>query len=398
MASAAPRCGTWVVMLSGSGWADARHRQHALAREVAEDRRVLYVDPPGRAMRWRFTVDQVAPSVWHVTPPTVLPFGTVLPPANAVNRWAVARLLRRFLRDRPGPRLLWIGEALAASVAGRLAERGVVYDVTDLDWTFTRSWNRWHLRRGERLAMTKADLVLLSSPALTAWLSRHTGSGEPIVVANACDPGMFRPAGPVPSWLSRLPSPRLVYAGTVDTRAFDAPLIARVATEHPEWTFVLAGPSTVAGRAPLASLPNVRLVGPIPYQDMPALLRGCDACLVPYRLGGLVDYVLPKKLYEYLAVGKPVVATALPALRGLEDVLHIAHDCDEFAAGIENALAHATSPSAISTRRSAALANSWSARGRMVRRLLTDLETRLGSDNTSGPHIAARIGSGSGVG
>jgi glycosyltransferase involved in cell wall biosynthesis len=368
--------GTWVVMLSGTRWASARHRQHALAREVAEDRRVLYVDPSGRTVRWRFTVRQVGPSLWHVTPPTLLPFGTQLPPANMINRWAAARCLRRFLRDRPGPRLLWIGEALGARLAGRLGEQGTVYDITDLDWTFTRTWNRWHLRRGERYATKKADLVLLSSPAMTSWLSRPAGSPDPIVVPNACDPGMFRPDGPVPSWLQRLSSPRLVYTGSVDARAFDAALVAQVAMKHPEWIFVIAGPSSVAGRAPLTSLSNVRLVGQVPYHEVPGLLRGCDVCLVPYRLRGLVDYVLPKKLYEYLAVGKPVVATALPALRSLEDVLCIAHDPDEFAAGIEKALAQATSPSQTSARRAVALANSWSARGETVRQLLTDLEAR----------------------
>jgi glycosyltransferase involved in cell wall biosynthesis len=344
---------------------------------------VLYVDPPGRRMRWRFAVRQVEPSLWHAVPPAVLPFGTLIPPVNAINRWVAARFLRRFLRRRPGPRLCWIGEALAASMAGRLGDKGVVYDVTDLDWTFTRVWNRWHLRRAERRAMEKADLVLLSSPALTTWLPRTAGVKARIVVApNACDPELFRPDRRSPGWLERLPPPRLVYTGAVDTRAFDASLVARVAADHPEWTFVLAGRSTTRGRAPLVSLPNVLLVGPIPYDEAPGLVRGSDVCLVPYRLGGLVDYVQPKKLYEYLAVGKPVVATALPALRDLEGLVHLAHGPSEFAAGIEKALTRTASPSAVSARRAAAVANSWTARGNQVCQLLTHLEGCLADDGT----------------
>jgi GT2 family glycosyltransferase/glycosyltransferase involved in cell wall biosynthesis len=373
--------GTWVVMLSGSGWAIARHRQQALAREVAKDRRVLYVDPPGRRMRWRLTLRNVGPSLWHAVPPVVLPFGAWLPPANVVNRWFAARALRRFLRDRPGPRLLWLGEALAAPAAGRLAEQGTVYDVTDLDWTFTPAWNRWHLRRGERRAVARADLVLLSSPALPGWLSRPIGANAPMfVVPNGCDSDLFGPDGPVPGWLRRLPSPRLVYVGALDTRCFDADLVARVATDHPEWTFVLAGPATARVAAPLAALPNVRVIGPIPYADVPGLVGGADVCLIPYRLGGLVDWVMPKKLYEYLAAGKPVVATALPALRGLEDLVELAPDPAGFVAGIEKALAQATTPSAVSARRSAAVDNSWSARGEQVHQLLALLESRFAGD------------------
>lgn len=379
---------TWVVMLSGIGWGSGRHRQHELARQVAKDRRVLYVDPPGRRMRWRFTVRQVGASLWHAEPPAVLPYGTLIPPANIINRCVAAWSIRRFLRDRPGPRLLWIGEALAAAMAGRLGEAGVVYDVADLDWTFTRAWNRWHLRRGERRAMEKASLVLLSSPALATWLPRSARVRARVVVApNACDPELFRPDRPSPTWLRRLPSPRLVYTGAVDTRAFDASLIAQVAADHPEWTFVLAGPSTARGRAPFASLPNVRLIDPIPYGEVPGLLRGCDVCLIPYRLNELVDYVQPKKLYEYLAMGKPVVSTALPALRGLDDLVHLANDPDEFAAGIQQALA---GNAELSARRSAAVANSWTARGDQVRRLLTDLEARLADDRT---RTAAESGS-----
>jgi GT2 family glycosyltransferase/glycosyltransferase involved in cell wall biosynthesis len=388
---------TWVVMLSGVGWASGRHRQHELAREVARDRRVLYVDPPGRRMRWRFSVRQIGPSLWHATPPTVLPFGTVLPPVNVVNRWVAARSLRGFLRDRQGPRLFWIGEALAAWMIGRLGELGVVYDVTDLDWTFTRAWNRRHLRRAEQRAMRNADLVMLSSPVLTTWLSRSAGQHTRIVVVpNACDPALFRPDRPSPDWLRQLPSPRLVYTGAVDTRAFDGPLIARVAADHPEWTFVLAGPSTAGGRALLAALSNVRLIDPLPHEEVPGLLHGCDVCLIPYRLYGLVDYVQPKKLYEYLAMGKPVVATALPALRGLGDLLHLAHEPSGFAVGIAKALARTASPSELSARRSAALANSWVIRGNQVRHLLTDLEGRLAEDSAPTVNRPGRPAAGSG--
>ena len=77
---------------------------------------------------------------------------------------------------------------------------------------------------------------------------------------------------------------------------------------------MLVGPATPAGRLPLAGLPNVHLAGPVPYKDAPAFVRGLDVGLIPYRVGGRVDYVHPKKCYEYLATGIPVVATPLPAL------------------------------------------------------------------------------------
>ncbi|MEV5508443.1 glycosyltransferase [Streptomyces orinoci] len=360
----------WVIMFSGVGWSVGSHRQHALAREIATGYRVLFVDPPPRRPRWRFTVRPAAPSVWQAAPPAVLPFGRHLPFANRVNRRVAGAYVRRWLDRHPGRRVLWLDEDLAVRAAGRLGEYATVYDVADLDWTFTGPWNRRHLRQAARTALRVADLVLVSSPALPERLpaARHA----PVLLPNGCDPDLFAVRGPVADWVLRLPGPRLGYAGAVDTRAFDGELLAAVARRHPEWTFVLVGPSTRAGSQAVRDMPNVVRHGPVRLAEVPAILRGCDVCLLPYRVGGLIDYVQPKKLYEYLALGKPVVATSLPALTGLEPgLVQLAAGPEAFGAAIEQALTG--HPAHRTARRAAAEANSWSARGEKLRGLLVGL-------------------------
>ncbi|MFI6762310.1 glycosyltransferase [Micromonospora sp. NPDC050417] len=364
----------WVVMLSGSPWRADAHRQQAMARQLAADRRVLFVDPPGQRPRWRWAVRPVAPRLWHAVVPTALPMGRQLPPVNVLTRRCGARVLRRWLDERPGPRLLWIDEDLAAPAIGRLGESAVVYDATDLDWTFTRWWNRWHLRAGLRAAVSAADLVLASSSALP---ERLPAARRPaVVVPNGCDPDQFTPVGPVAPWVARLPRPLLGYAGAVDTRAFDAELVASVAAARPEWTFLLVGPSTPAGRAPLERLANVLLVDAVPFAETPAILRACDVTMIPYRVNGLIDYVHPKKCYEYLALGKPVVATPLPALRELRELrgaVRLAGDAAEFTAAVEQALRTADQPAEVAERRAMAVRNAWSVRGALVRELLAGI-------------------------
>ncbi|MEH1127931.1 glycosyltransferase [Micromonospora sp. CPCC 206061] len=361
----------WVVIFSGSPWSIGAHRQHAIARELAVDRRVLFVDPPGQRPCWRLAVEPVGDSLWHVTAPTPLPFGRQIPPVNRLTRWLTVTVLRRWLDQHPGSRLLWIDEDLAASVIGRLREVAVVYDATDLDWTFTRRWNRWHLRAGLRNAVGAADLVLASSTELPQRLP--AARRPPTVLPNGCDPDQFAPDGPIAPWLDRLPRPLIGYVGAVDTRAFDASLVAAVARLHDDWTFLLIGPSTRAGRAPFAALPNVRLMDPVPFSDVPAIMRGCDVGIIPYRVGGLVDYVHPKKYYEYLSQGKPVVATPLPALARVDGPIRLASNALAFAAAIEEALRCAGCPVAVAQRRAVAVRNSWSARGQQLRELLSGL-------------------------
>ncbi|WP_329110908.1 glycosyltransferase [Micromonospora sp. NBC_01699] len=364
----------WVLMFSGSPWRVAAHRQHALARQLAVDFRVIFVDPPDNHPCPRPTVRRVGDSLWHAVGPSPLPYGRQFPPVNLLTRRLTAAWLRSWLDRHPGARLLWLDEDLAAPVAGRLGESAVVYDATDLDWTFTRRWNRWHLRRGLRAAVGAADLVLASSSALPERLP--AARRPPVVLPNGCDPDRFTPDGPSASWLDPLPRPRLGYLGAVDTRAFDADLVAAVARSRPEWTFVLVGPATPAGRAPLAGLPNVRLHDAVPYAEAPAVLRGCDVGVIPYRVGGLIDYVHPKKCYEYLALGLPVVATPLPALRPLAGPVRLAGDAPAFVAEVEAALSDATHPEQVARRRATAVANSWSVRGDRLRELLAELPVR----------------------
>jgi len=358
-----------VIMMSGTPWSAAAHRQHALAVELARSRvepiRVLFVDPPTNGIRWRFEVAEIDDGLWHAVVPAALPFGRQSPVVNLVNRVVAARSLRAWLNGRPGTRVLWLDEDLAHPMVGRLGEAAVVYDATDLDWTFTRRWNRRNLRRSLRRAVVSADQVLVSSAALPGHLPPVTR--PPIVVANGCDTDLFEPDGPVPRWMEAIPRPIVGYLGRIDVRAFDGELVADVARRHPEWTFVLVGPSTKAGVAPMAGLANVRIVDEVPFSMAPAIVRGCDVGIIPYRTGGLIDYVHPKKLYEYLAAGKPVVATGLPAVSSLDAPVHVANGPDEFADAISAALATVHSPQHCDERRSAAMANTWTARGDQIR-------------------------------
>ncbi|MEX2556492.1 MAG: glycosyltransferase [Actinomycetota bacterium] len=358
----------WIVYFAAIPWASEAHRQHELARQLARDYRLLFVEPAGLGSSRRMSVEQVGPGLWRARPATLLPLGRLLPAVNLVNRRVAARRLRRWLDERPGRRLLWIDEDLAAPVVGRLGESARVYDATDLDWTFTRRWNRPHLRRALRRAVGSANLVLVSSPALPRHLP--TNGTRPVELLNACDPERFRPKGPQAEALASIPRPRLGYAGAVDERAFDAALVAAVAARRPDWSIVLVGPSSPAARRRLDGLVNVHLLGPFPYREMPDLVRGFDVGLIPYRLDGLADYVLPKKFFEYLAAGKPVVTTPLPAFRSLDAPRHEAATAEEFVAAVEVALAEATHTGHARDRRKAALANTWDARGAQLRTLL----------------------------
>jgi glycosyltransferase involved in cell wall biosynthesis len=117
-----------------------------------------------------------------------------------------------------------------------------------------------------------------------------------------------------------------LYAG----RGID--LILDIASQLPAWDFMIVGgtPADVdETRARIAArgLANIRLTGFIDNADIPRTLAACDALLMPYQRqvfvsGGKLDtasWMSPLKMFEYLAMGRAIVASDLPVLREVLD-------------------------------------------------------------------------------
>jgi glycosyltransferase involved in cell wall biosynthesis len=187
-------------------------------------------------------------------------------------------------------------------------------------------------------------------------------------VPNVADTGRFATApAQTPAELAALPKPIVGYVGNVASYKTDIELLAAVGRTRPEWSFALVGPigsgdpGTRLGE--LRSLGNVHLLGPKPYKDIPSYIHGFDVCLIPFQRSRVTDSSLPLKTFEYLAAGKPVVATPLPALRAepLDEVLDYAETAEQFVQAIESCLAEDEDERPAARRETAAL-YSWDRR------------------------------------
>lgn len=59
---------------------------------------------------------------------------------------------------------------------------------------------------------------------------------------------------------------------------------------------------------------KVKMIGWQPYEEIPAFIAASDICLLPAYSNRIMNEIVPIKIYEYLALGKPVIATPLPGL------------------------------------------------------------------------------------
>ena len=366
---------TWVIVCSPVPWNDPRQRVHALSRLLARSRRVLFLQPPSLRPSLEFQVVPVEAGIWVATLPTILPLYRHLPVANYVNRVVASRILRRWLDLHPGPRLLWLDEDLAEPMSGRIQERHRVYDIGDLDWTFARWWNRRYLRRSCKRCLAKAEIVFTSSSQLALELPAEPAAL--IELVNGCDPEHFAPNGGLNPDVADLAAPRIGYLGALDERAFDTELVLGAARLRPNWTFVLVGPGRRSVCRRLSAMENIHLLGSVSYDAVPEVLRSFDVSLIPYKVSSRTRYVHPKKLYEYLAAGKPVVSTPLPAVVASQVPVWFASTSGSLVDAIESILAQdAGNGWSSATGRQLAIANSWCRRSEILEQALSELDIR----------------------
>jgi hypothetical protein len=62
---------------------------------------------------------------------------------------------------------------------------------------------------------------------------------------------------------------------------------------------------------------------PLDYMILPSYLNSFEACLIPFKFLPVIAATDPVKFYEYLAVGKPVIAPDMPEFRGYDDLAHL---------------------------------------------------------------------------
>jgi glycosyltransferase involved in cell wall biosynthesis len=117
----------------------------------------------------------------------------------------------------------------------------------------------------------------------------------------------------------------------------DLHLLVFLAKRRPDWTLLLIGRVAV-DLGELAHLRNVVLVGPQPYEDLPAWARVFDVAILPYRRNRQVLNSNPLKLREYLAAGRPVVSVSALEIERFADCIRIADEPEEFLQCVDAAL------------------------------------------------------------
>jgi glycosyltransferase involved in cell wall biosynthesis len=349
-----------IVLLSTADWDNPfwTNKQHVAVELATQGRRVLYIDSiglrqptasardlrriAGRLFKAARPPRKLTDNLW-VWSPIVLPWHGH-PLVRRINRLLLSAGLWTWLKllglQRPW---LWTYNPLATEFLDMDTFSCRIYHCVD-EIKAQPGMPIEVLEKGEERLCRKVDVIFTTSTQLTetrsAW-NTHTH-----YLPNVADYRHFHTAlGPetvIPADLAAIPGPRLGFIGAISGYKVDFQLIRRVAEARPDWSVVLIG--EVGEGDPwtdislLRGLPNLHLLGPRAYRDLPAYLKGLDVALLPNKINEYTDAMFPMKFFEYLAAGRPVVSVDLKALRDFAGVVTIAATPEQFTAAIEKTL------------------------------------------------------------
>lgn len=199
----------------------------------------------------------------------------------------------------------------------------------------------WVRYRENELA-GRADLMFASHPLLYKNFLEKTK--HIVYTPNAGDFEVYsKKPVTMPGELATAGRPLVGYSGAIDAYKFDSDLFIYLAEQTPEITYYLIGNFYISDSSPavikIKSLKNVMCVGSRPFEVTAELTHYFDTYIIPYVINEYTyNGCFPVKVFNSLSTGCPVVVSDLPAYEGLENVLYIAKDRQDFVEKVRQAV------------------------------------------------------------
>jgi len=329
-----------------------------IAQEWAKTHRVLYVNRPLSRIDWLKRPDntivnnriavlqgkqepltQVAENLWVLTPPIVLESIQWLPTYSIFkwfNKWNSKRLancIQTYAAKLGFSDFVLFNDS--AMFQGQylkelLQPEQMIYYIRD--YLIAQPYFKKHGPQAEETLIKKADVVVSNSTYLAEYAKGYNSNSH--FVGQGCDLTIFD-ANAVGSakhpLLQDEKRPIVGYVGLLTEKRLDISLLENIAKARPDFCLVLVGPEDDAfEQSALHALDNVRFLGFQPYESLPLFIHSFDVCINPQLVNPLSMGNYPRKIDEYLAMGKAVVATRTKAMEYFEDYVYLAEDLSDY--------------------------------------------------------------------
>lgn len=274
--------------------------------------------------------------------------------------WQVRRCQQQNAAVDPEDVILWLALPSAACVIGAITARQVVYYCGD-DFDSLAGVDHVTMPQLEAQLAQRADLILCASEEL----SHKFAPDRCQVVNHGVDLRLFTGQYAKPARLD-LARPIAGFYGLL-ADWLDTSLLANLASQCPEWDFVLIGKHCTDLSA-ITACNNVHFIDAMPHQELVRYACHFQASLLPFKQCQQIEFCNPLKLREYLALGHPVLSVDFPALRAYANVVFTLNTVAEWAEQLR-IIAQWTQPQRLAWQqqsRAAVCADSWRAKALQI--------------------------------
>jgi len=198
-------------------------------------------------------------------------------------------------------------------------------------------WKK-HGEKMEPQLIAKSHVCVANSTYLANYCKKF--NPHAYYVGQGCELSIFTHIEEgTPNDIQGIATPIIGYVGALQSLRLNIDTIAYIAESHPEWSVVLVGPEDDEFKASrLHQISNIHFLGSKPAQALPAYIQAFQVCINPQIVNQVTIGNYPRKIDEYLAVGKPVVATKTEAMHIFSDYTYLADSKEEYVYLINKAL------------------------------------------------------------
>jgi len=279
-------------------------------------------------------------------------------------QWQINRVLRATGIDSTEPLILWLALPSAVCMVGAFGEQQVIYYCGD-DFASLAGVDHPTMIHLEQQLVAKADHILCASTLLMQKFPQEKTQ----LLSHGVNLQLFSQQCARPSQLPEAKNIAGFYGLLADW--LDVALLAQVARDCPEWTFVLIGRQQTDVSA-LQALGNVHLLPEMPHALLVQFACHFQALLLPFKQCQQIEYCNPLKLREYLAIGPPILSVPFPAMQPYASCILDVRTADEWGQWLTTIARWSETARQRWQQQSRAMVNgeSWEARAMVIEALL----------------------------
>lgn len=337
-----------------------------IALEFAKNNRVLYVNPPlDRATLKRDAtkekvqkriairngnqpdIEEIDTNFWNLYPKTLIESINWIP-SHSLFKYLNKRNTNKFAEDvKDAIERLQFKDIILFNDSSMFLGRHIKellkpeqYVYYMRDYLIKVPYWAKHGLRIEPKTIIAADIVVNNSTLYKEYGEQYNPNS--FMIGQGCDVSLFNDADnsiKIPSDLKDVKKPIIGYVGYLTSMRLDIGLLEYIGEHHKEWSIVLVGPEDADfKKSKLHGLENVHFLGSKNESELPAYVKGFDVAMNPQVVNDWTIGNYPRKIDEYLAMGKPIIATATSAMEMFSEHVYLGSTKEDYVDLVQKAL------------------------------------------------------------